>query len=727
MPRFRRFLAAPWKRFLYAPLPMVALSLMLAEAVTVPAASSDKVFRAGACVLDITPEQFPVLVNGMMEQRTAQSAQDRLHARCLVLDDGKERVALVVVDSCMMPRELLDEAKELVSPGVGLAADHILISATHTHSAPAVMGCLGCDADARYPAFLKAQLARVITNAVRTLQPARVGWTSVAAPQYTHNRRWILRSDRIRPDPFGKNTVRAQMHPGYRNADFIGPSGPVDPELSLLALQSKDGRPIAVLANYSMHYFGSVPLSADYFGAFTNKLARSIGTERTDPPFVAIMSQGTSGDLMWMDYSNLKSAATLDQYAGDLARLAKNAYSDIEYHDGIPLVMRERKLRLSRRTPGSERLKWAKSVIADLKDRKPRTYQEIYAREQIFLYEQPRRELKLQALRIGDLGIAAIPDEVFAITGLKIKAFSPLRPTFTIELANGSEGYIPPPEQHQLGGYTTWAARTAGLEVHAEPKILETVLQLLEEVSGKPRRPFQSHDGPYAHKVLASKPSAYWRLEELNGLRAVDTTGRHHGHYEEGVALFLDGPASRGLSGGKQVNRCVHFAGGRMKAELEELRDNYSVELWFWNGLPTDLRPVTGYLFSHSRKSGDEAFGIGGSPLGSGGRARTPPVLFLSIGDSPVLRGKTKIALKTWNHLVFTREGKKVSVYLNGKEDMASETAVRLDPGESRFYFGGGAANRAGLEGKLDEIAVYPRVLTATEIAEHYAAAQDAR
>src|SRR5262249_61858634 len=116
--------------------------------------------------------------------------------------------------------------------------------------------------------------------------------------------------------------------------------------------------------------------------------------------------------------------------------------------------------------------------------------------------------------------------------------------------------------------YTTWAARTAGLEVQAEPKILETVIQLLEEVSGKPRRPFQTHDGPYANKVLASKPLAYWRLEEFNGPRAVDATARHHGHYEEGVALFLDGPASRGLGDGKQVNRAVPFAGGVHKAQL---------------------------------------------------------------------------------------------------------------------------------------------------------------
>src|SRR5208282_5632557 len=101
----------------------------------------------------------------------------------------------------------------------------------------------------------------------------------------------------------------------------------------------------------------------------------------------------------------------------------------------------------------------------------------------------PQREVKIQAIKIGELGITASPNEVFAITGLKLKAQSPFDTTMNIELANGSEGYIPPPEQHALGGYTTWPARTAGLEAQAEPKIVAAVLELLERVAGKPRRP----------------------------------------------------------------------------------------------------------------------------------------------------------------------------------------------------------------------------------------------
>ena len=89
--------------------------------------------------------------------------------------------------------------------------------------------------------------------------------------------------------------------------------------------------------------------------------------------------------------------------------------------------------------------------------------------------------------------MVAIPNEVFGITGLKLKSQSPLQPLINLELANGAEGYIPPPEQHFLGGYTTWPARTAGLEIDAEPKIVDALLTLLEQISDhKKRRPLET-------------------------------------------------------------------------------------------------------------------------------------------------------------------------------------------------------------------------------------------
>jgi hypothetical protein len=148
--------------------------------------------------------------------------------------------------------------------------------------------------------------------------------------------------------------------------------------------------------------------------------------------------------------------------------------------------MEERLLEVGVRMPNADEVREARPVVDGFAGRKPKTQEEVYARETILLSEMPTsRELKLQAIRIGDFGIAAIPNEVFAASGLTIKRRSPLKPTFTIELANGAEGYIPPPDQHALGGYETWRARSSCLEERAEVNIVSTVLDLLEAVSAK--------------------------------------------------------------------------------------------------------------------------------------------------------------------------------------------------------------------------------------------------
>lgn len=358
-------------------------------------------------------------------------------------------------------------------------------------------------------------------------------------------------------------------------------------------------------------------------------------------------------------------------------------------------------------------------------DRVPRTLPEVYTREAIHLHEEPQRALKLQAIRIGELGIAAIPNEVFAMTGLKIKASSPLLTTMNIELANGSEGYIPPPEQHVLGGYTTWPARTAALEVQAEPKIVATVLSLLEQVAGRSRRTLAPGLPAYAEHVLASRPLAYWRLEEMDGLTAHDATGReNHGRYENGVAFFLPGADLPGLMTDKRINRAPHLAGGRLAANMQIPAESYSIEFWFWNGLPNDARPVTGYLFGRaSNRQGGEYLGLNGS-LG----LVPPGYLFVSqgLGDK-VLAGKSEISPRTWHHVVLTRDGQRIVVHLDGNDrpEIASDVAAGQGSGLATTFLGGRHDQEATFEGKIDEIAVYDRPLSAAEIAEHYRAARD--
>ena len=101
-----------------------------------------------------------------------------------------------------------------------------------------------------------------------------------------------------------------------------------------------------------------------------------------------------------------------------------------------------------------------------------------------------------QAIRIGSLAIVGCPCETFTDTGLAIKEKSPFKKTksppnkespfiyetFTIGLANGYNGYLPPPEQQLLGGYETWRARTSYLEIEAEPKIRAAMLEVLAKL-----------------------------------------------------------------------------------------------------------------------------------------------------------------------------------------------------------------------------------------------------
>ncbi|HYE98950.1 MAG TPA: LamG domain-containing protein, partial [Planctomycetota bacterium] len=366
------------------------------------------------------------------------------------------------------------------------------------------------------------------------------------------------------------------------------------------------------------------------------------------------------------------------------------------------------------RVPDEKRLAWAKEVVAGLGGRKVQSQPEIYAREAVLLHETPEVELKIQALRVGDGGIATMPNEVFAISGLKVKSASPLRPTMVVTLANGAEGYIPPPEQHALGGYTTWPARTAALEVGAEPRIVETAVQLLEQASGKPRVPFSEPDSPYAKAVLASKPIAYWRLGELSGPLLADASGHGRAAEVEGaVALHLDGPP---FPGAAAPNRGVQMAGGRLRIPELALGDAWTVELWFQDVLPADSDVPRGWLLRRALADGPPEDGLGvrpGRQHAIGFKKRFPGSRAEGDAGNPG-------PARAWAHLVVTFDAGSMRIYVDNQEILhLASAAPRLGP--LRL---GGLDGEPGFEGRLDEVAVYDRALSPLEVAAHLRSAR---
>ena len=672
--------------------------------------------NAGAAIIDITPTKLPVIVNGGLVARMVDNIGTRLSARALVLDDGTTRIAIVVVDSCMAPRPLIDEIKQLAAQRSGIRPDRMLISATHTHSAPSIMYNMVV-ADATYVPYLRLKVAEAIITAAENLQPARAGWGSLRAPKFTALRRWIYRPDRIADDVFGNPTVRATMHAGSNLDNVTGISGPEDPELAVISIESTAGRPLALLANFSMHYFsGEEGLSADYYGLFCQGIEQGLTASRTDndPPMVAIMSHGCSGDVWRRDYSlppEERYEPTIGEYANDMVQLVLAAHKDIEHRADLDLAMAERRMQLNYRVPDQQRLVWARQIVEEMGDREPVNEVEAYAREQLILDEEKTAEVVVQALRIGAMAITTTPTETYALTGLKLKLQSPLENTMVLDLANGADGYMPPPEQHLLGGYNTWEMRGACLEIEAETKITQALLELLEETTGKHRRAFQQTCGTGATAILQARPAAYWRLDEFDGHRAVDSSGHHRdGRFEPGVVFFLDGPASEYFCRQGEQNWAVHFAGGRLAARVAGLGESYSVAIWFWNGMPADARPLSGWMFSRGR---DQALTPWGDHLGLGeGR------IVFQHGRDQVVSGISTISRWSWNHVVLVRDGDRVRVHLNGNPapeiDIRSKTdfPVPFD----QVFIGGRSDDLYGWEGRLDETAIFDRVLSTKEI-----------
>ena len=450
--------------------------------------------RAGAAAVDITPTVWPLPLIGSFSYRPATSAHDPLHVRALVLDDGQTQLAIAVVDSCYVQRDVLDDAKQRASERTGIPTSHMLVSATHTHSAPpakARAGTRGNETEdlsaneEKYSEQLRAGIAEAISSAYEFRAAAEVGWGSAQLPEELSNRRWFKKEGTIRPDPFGGTTDTVQMNPG--RDDLVRPAGPVDPEISVLSVRTADGKPLALLANYSLHYVGGIPrgqVSADYFGEFAKLIGEQLGASAG---FVGILSNGTSGDVNNIDFTGKRPRREpfeqIGIVAGKVADKSYEAYQSIEHRSDVTLAMAERILTLDKRKPSDAGYEQAKKVLTVEDESTLPRRAKPYARRAIALYEGPNTvDVKLQALRIGDLGITALPFETFTEIGLKLKGESPLTPTFTIELANGGEGYLPTPEQHELGGYETWLG-TNRVEKQASVKITETLLELLGEVA----------------------------------------------------------------------------------------------------------------------------------------------------------------------------------------------------------------------------------------------------
>ena len=484
------------------------LSLSLA---TTTGFAQAKVFKAGAATSNITPPLGLPIVGGFVPY-PATHIHDELHARCLVLDDGKTKLALVICDLLSFDRVVSDEARALIQKDVGIPPENVLISATHTHSACSALGkrdrVVGQPAD-EYQRFVALRIADGVKRANNLLRPAQIGFGSAMAPEHVFNRRWFMKPGTVPVNPFGSKEDKVKMNPPRANPNLTEPAGPTDPEVRFIAVREPNGKPIAVYTSYSLHYVGGVGpghVSADYFGMYCEALTRLLNVERQSPAFVAMLTNGTSGDINNINFripgEKKQPYEQMRYVAEDVAAKVHKALANVSYRDHVTLGARYREPLIATRHPTPELLAWAKETLAtspappskggEKKNSPPlkkggqggsRTdLPGIYAERTLRMAEHPDQlKIPLQVLRIGDAVIGTMPVEIFVEIGLEFKKRSPLQPAWLVCLAHGSYGYLPTPKHHALGGYETWLG-TNRLEVGASDKMLGALLEMVVEL-----------------------------------------------------------------------------------------------------------------------------------------------------------------------------------------------------------------------------------------------------
>lgn len=446
-----------------------------------------KLFQAGAAVANITPHLGGEII-GEWNTPPASFVHDELFARCLVLDDGSTKLVFVVLDLLGIHENLANMAKKMIEQRLNIPQENIIISATHTHSATSAMGkgkirrLWNHYPFDEYQNFIINRIVDVVQIAENNLEPAKIGWGTAYAPEHVFVRRWFVKDSVL--NPFG-GYDKVLMNPGWDNTNKLKPTTNPDPNVSFIAVQSKEGKPIAVFSSYSLHYIGGTKpghISADYYGMYANRLSELINSGKQNSTFVASMTNGTSGNVNNWDFSksadNLPFYAKAELVANDIANKVFNAYKNVVYYDWVPLKSQSEKITLIVRKPNQEMINRAKKILQNTNNSKSRHIREnTYAEKTLFQLKRPNQiDIPLTTFKIGDLGVASIPFEVFAEIGLEIKAKSPFKQTYVIGVSDGYYGYLPTPEQHELGGYETWLS-TNSVEKEASVKIVNQILR----------------------------------------------------------------------------------------------------------------------------------------------------------------------------------------------------------------------------------------------------------
>src|SRR5688572_25783753 len=244
------------------------MRFLLVLLLATPAVAAD--LHVGAAATAITPPEGTPLA-GYYSQRGTKTVLDDIYAKAIVLRAGDTRAALVVCDLISLPRHVVTEARRQIEAATGIPGGHVMLSATHTHTGPALFResaldeLVGATSDLgrRYTEKLPELIARSVARANQKLAPARAAAAVGKEEGISFNRRFHMKDGTVSWNP-------AKRHPG-----IVRPAGPIDPDVGVVYFDTPKNAPVATYVNFALHpdTVGGEGVSADYPGVLATALA----------------------------------------------------------------------------------------------------------------------------------------------------------------------------------------------------------------------------------------------------------------------------------------------------------------------------------------------------------------------------------------------------------------------------------------------------------------------
>ncbi len=424
--------------------------------------------HAGFAKADISPRIFPIRTY----LSTAETVLDPLYARAAVFRSGDTTLALLAFDVVIVEWEHVARLRRELAAAAGLPESHLLVCATHNHACPAVVERPDNPLEPAYLEFMLAQGRDAVLRAMAALEPAEMALGSAIETRVSFNRRFLMKNGTAITQP-------ASM------AGILCNEGVIDPGLEIAAFRRPGGGPpLGVLVNFACHAVHLMgKLSAGFPGVLCDRVEAAAG-----PGAGCVFLNGACGNLIHMDYTDReKSKALTKERVGEiLAEDVGRAIAQAAWEPAAALGASEERVRLRFRDLADlernvDNPDWFVNVFPLLLQR--RWFHDSLARLKTLHAQSDGLDVPIQGLRIGPLGLAAIPAEYFTEFGLRIKEQSPL-PTMVVSLANGWVGYVPTPAAlARRGGHETTLMMSSKMEPAAGDLMADAALRRLRALA----------------------------------------------------------------------------------------------------------------------------------------------------------------------------------------------------------------------------------------------------